>query len=116
MLLPFNAEIYFYRQPISFRYQIDGLIRLVSDQLNMNPSSGQIFIFRNKGRDRLKILYSERNGFWLLYRRLESGHFKYPDPSDRTMSLTVDQFQWLLSGLNMMDHLPKKSTRYHHFY
>jgi len=57
MLLPFNAEIYFYRQPISFRYQIDGLIRLVSDQLNMNPSSGQIFIFRNKGRDRLKILY-----------------------------------------------------------
>ena len=49
MLLPFNAEIYFYRQPISFRYQIDGLIRLVSDQLNMNPSSGQIFIFRNKG-------------------------------------------------------------------
>jgi transposase len=116
MLLPFNAEIYFYRKPVSFRYQIDGLMRLIADTLQMNPTSGQIFIFRNKGKDRLKILYYERNGFWLLYRRLESGRFKYPEEDEIAMPLTVDQFQWLLSGLDVMAHTPQKEVKYEHFF
>ena len=73
MILPFKAPIYFYRKPIDFRCGIDGLCLLVADKLKDNPSSGNIFIFRNKGNDRIKILYYENNGFWLLYIRLEQG-------------------------------------------
>ena len=116
MLLPFTAEIYFYRQPVDFRCQIDALALLVADTLQMNPTSGKIFIFRNKGFDRLKVLYYERNGFWLLYRRLEEGKFKYPSIDDKAMTITPDQLQWLLSGLDMSAHQPMKVKDYGCFY
>ena len=116
MLLPFNVEIFFYRKPIDFRKQIDGLMILIADQLECDPTSGQIFIFRNKGNDRLKVLYYERNGFWLLYRRLESGSFKFPTTEDMVMGLSVDQFQWLLSGLDVMQYSSRSSSQYSHFY
>lgn len=51
MLLPFNAEIFLYPKPIDFRKQIDGIVEIVADTLDMNPTSGQIFIFRNKLAD-----------------------------------------------------------------
>tara|TARA_R110002167_G_scaffold359548_2_gene576351 strand:+ start:161 stop:433 length:273 start_codon:yes stop_codon:yes gene_type:complete len=90
MLLPFNAEIFFYRNPVDFRKQIDGLMILIADTLDLNPTSGQIFVFRNKGHDRLKVLYYDTNGFWLLYRRLESGGFKFPGVDDVALALTPD--------------------------
>lgn len=115
MLLPFNAEIFFYPKPIDFRKQMDSLIIMVNDVLSMNPTSGQIFIFRNKKSDRIKVLYWDRNGFWLLYRRLASGKFIFPQQSDIAMTLTLEQFQWLLSGLNLEDHKPIKAKEYKHF-
>ncbi len=75
MLLPFNATVWFYRRPIDFRKQIDGLVILVADTLQKNPTSGQLFVFRNKKADKLKMLYWENPGFWLLYRRFEKGAF-----------------------------------------
>ena len=113
MILPFNASIYFYRKPIDFRCGIDGLCLLISNKLKNNPCSGNIFIFRNKVNDRLKILYYENNGFWLLYRRLEQGKLKYPEIQDITMNITVQQLQWLLSGLEILDH---KIVSYSKFY
>ena len=113
MILPFNAPIYFYRKPIDFRCGIDGLCLLISNKLKNNPCSGNIFIFRNKGNDRLKILYYENSGFWLLYRRLEQGKLKYPEIQDITMNITAQQLQWLLSGLEILDH---KTVSYSKFY
>lgn len=116
MLLPTNSEIYFYRRPVDFRNQIDGLVTIISDHLKMNPTDGQIFVFRNKGFDRVKVLYYDRNGFWLLYRRLEDGRFNFPDVDDVTMAINQDQFNWLLSGLSMTEHKPMKACNYSHFY
>jgi transposase len=73
MLLPFNTTIWFYRQPIDFRKQIDGIVILVADTLQKDPVSGQLFVFRNKKADKLKMLYWENQGFWLLYKRFEKG-------------------------------------------
>jgi len=106
MLSVINSKLWFYKQPIDFRKQIDGLVVLLADQLNQNPTSGQIFIFRSRRGDRVKILFWERNGFWLLYKRLEKGRFKFPDISDNQLELNSEQFHWLLSGLNMMEHRP----------
>ncbi len=60
-----------------------------------------VFVFCNRQRDKLKILYWERNGFWLYYRTLEKGKFQWPSEKDpQTLSLTLRELQWLLDGLS----------------
>ena len=115
-MLPFNASIWLYPNPIDFRRQMDGLIMLVADHLQLNPTSGQIFLFRNRHANKIKLLWWERNGFWLCYKRLEQGRLKFPDKSDIAMLLTTDQFSWLLSGLDFAKHelLPEvKASNYY---
>lgn len=104
MLSFFNTQIWLHPKPIDFRKQIDGLVLIIADHLQMNPASGQLFLFRNKQRDKLKMLYWEHNGFWLLYRRLEKGRFKFPDLSKAVIELNRDEFSWLLSGLDFTKH------------
>lgn len=104
MLLSFNTPIWFYPMPIDFRKQTDGLVILVADHLELNPTSGQLFIFRNRGANKLKVLWWDRNGFWLCYKRLEQGRFKFPVMNEQVLELTRDQLNWLLSGLDCMKH------------
>lgn len=102
MLLPFNSTIWLYPQPVDFRKQIDGLIMLVADHLKLDPSSGQLFLFRNRQPTRIKMLWWDKNGFWLLYKRLERGSLIFPPLSEKAMELSRDQLSWLLSGLNCL--------------
>ncbi len=85
---------------------------LVADHLKLNPTSGQLFLFRNQHANKIKILYWERNGFWLCYKRLEQGKLKFPGINDKAMQLNSDQFNWLLSGLDFVKHelLPEVSA------
>jgi transposase len=99
MLLPFNKKILFYRQPIDFRKQIDGIVYLVADTLHKDPTSGQLFVFRNKSADKIIMLYWEDQDFWLLYKRFEKSRFKFPCIIDDTMELSTPQLQWLLTGI-----------------
>jgi len=95
-----NSQIWFYPQTIDFRKQMNSLMLLICD-LDMNPGSGAIYIFRSKTKDKLKILIWEKNGFWLLYRKLAKGQFRFPDKHDQSVQLTSDQLSWLLSGLDL---------------
>jgi transposase len=116
MLLPFNTSIWLYPNPIDFRLQMNGLIMLVADRLKLNPTSGQIFLFRNRHANKIKLLWWDRSGFWLCYKRLEQGRLKFPEKSDIVMLLTADQFSWLLSGLDFAKHelLPEvKATNFY---
>ena len=84
------------------RKSIDGLSLIVAETLEIDPFSEAWFIFCNRGRDKLKILFWDTNGFWLYYRRLEKGRFKWPEPRfDNTIHISKQQFQWLLSGLDL---------------
>lgn len=100
MWLSFSAPIWFYPQSIDFRKQIDGLVLLVADHLQLNPSSGQLFLFRNRSSNKVKLLWWDRNGFWLFYKRLEKGRFIFPGLSEGALELSRDQLGWLLSGLD----------------
>lgn len=102
MFLTMNTTIWLYSQPIDFRKQIDGLAMLIADHLNLNPSSGHLFLFRNRTANKLKILWWDRNGFWLCYKRLEKGRFIFPAPCNKSIELTSDHMSWLLSGLDFM--------------
>jgi len=110
MLSFFNTKIWLHPLPTDFRKQIDGLVLIIADQLKLDPTSGQLFLFRNKRCDKLKILYWEHNGFWLLYRRLEKGRFKFPALTQAVIELTRDELAWLLSGLNFRDYSPFKKV------
>lgn len=101
MLFGFNGKIWFYREPIDFRRQINGLTLTVADQLQLDPTSGQIFVFRNKAGNKIKLLWYDRNGFWLFYKILGRGRFCFPASGDKTWKLTKEQLSWLLSGLDI---------------
>src|SRR5580692_9923425 len=104
MLLSFNGSVWLYPNPIDFRNQIDGIVLLVADHLKLNPTSGQLFLFRNHTANKIKMLWWDRNGFWLFYKRLEKGKFKFPKISAETMELSREQMGWLLSGLDYTKH------------
>ena len=116
MMVPFNASVWLYRQPVDFRKQIDGLAILVADTLKRDPVSGQLFVFRNRQGDKLKMLYWQANGFWLLYKRNETGRFVFPPVVDEAIELRLEQLQWLLSGLDMMEHQVQGKLRPTHFF
>lgn len=100
MLFGFNSKIWLYDNPVDFRRQIDGLVILVADHLKLEPTSGQLFLFRNKAANKIKMLWWDRNGFWLFYKRLEQGRLIFPKVNNTALELTRDQMGWLLSGLD----------------
>jgi transposase len=116
MILPFNTAIWLYRHPVDFRRQIDGLMMMVADTLQRDPTSGQLFVFRNRACDKIKMLHWQDNGFWLLYKRNESGRFVFPMTGADTVSLTLEELQWLLSGLDLSMQRKRVPLRYTRFF
>lgn len=116
MLPSFNGAIWFYPKPIDFRRQIDGIIVLVADELQLNPTSGQLFLFRNRHANKIKMLWWDRNGFWLCYKRFEKGKLKFPAITNQTLELTRDQLSWLLSGLDCMKQISLPEVQATNFY
>ena len=111
-----NCGIWFYREAVDFRKQIDGLVLLISGHLQMNPTSGQLFLFRNRGKNKIKLLWWDRNGFWLFYKRLERGLFQFPVFSGETIELSRDQLSWLLSGLDCLKYRQLPEVKACNFY
>lgn len=88
--------------PVDLRAAVDRLSGIVAQVLSMDPSSGALFLFLNKHRNRLKALWWDRNGYIILYKRLAKGSFHIPDPAGVEQShveLSAAQFSAILSGL-----------------
>ena len=68
--------IYLHREYVDFRKAVNGLCAIVESDLLMNPYEGSLYVFCNRGRDKLKILHWDRTGFVLWYKRLEQAKFK----------------------------------------
>jgi transposase len=94
--------IYLAHGVTDMRLSIDGLAAKVQETFDLNPCSSNIFIFCNRDRDRVKILHWDYNGFWLYYRRLETGKFQWPvGPDDQTTTINPRQLRWMLEGLTL---------------
>jgi transposase len=102
--LPTSVRIYLARGATDMRKSIDGLSGVVQQQLEKDPLSGHLFVFCNRRRNRIKILYWEASGYWLLHKRLESGTFAWPVPADSDMKqieLTATDLAALLGGIDV---------------
>lgn len=104
-------HIYIANQYVDMRKSINGLSLLVDQQFQMDVLDRSLFIFTNKARNRIKILYYESTGFWLLMKRLEHGKFKiYEDSKTEVRRITSRQLHWLLEGFEIEEKYPKNST------
>ena len=85
---------------VDFRKQINGLCAIVENELKYNLFSNYLFIFCNRNRSRLKILYWDRNGFCLWLKRLEKDKFPWPMNRKEATEITQEQFSFLLQGID----------------
>lgn len=84
------------------RKSIDGLSAIISDQLQMNPSSNSLYLFCDRRRDRIKALFHEPDGFVLIYKRLSvKGGYQWPRKCSEVRNLTWREFDWLMSGIDI---------------
>ena len=102
LTLPPTTRVFVARDSVDMRRSFDGLAALVRDFLQNDPLSGHLFVFRNRGGDRLKILWWDRDGLALYYKRLEQGSFPVPRMADGALQieLTPEDLQLLLQGLD----------------
>jgi transposase len=97
-----GVSVYLACGSTDLRKSIDGLAAIVSQVFQQDLFSNSLFVFCNRDRDKLKILHWDHNGFWLYYRRLEKGHFRWPNGAEQqTLTITRRQLQWLLDGLTL---------------
>jgi transposase len=99
-MLSFHGKpVYLACGKTDMRKQINGLAAMVEGSFRLSPYDGALFVFCNRNRDRVKILEWDGNGFWLYFKRLEKGHFRWPTQgSGETMSLTGEELAILLGG------------------
>ena len=83
------------------RRGIDGLAGIVQEQFQLDPFEDALFLFCGRRTDRIKGLYWDSNGFLLLYKRLESGSFRWPRTTQEAMQITAQQFEWLCNGFEV---------------
>lgn len=102
MLNKGTSQIYLALGYTDLRKSIDGLSILVQESFDLDPFSRSLFVFCNKKRDKIKILVWDLNGFWMHYKRLEKGVFKWPDDQNSKILIVGDrEFRWLLDGLSI---------------
>ena len=95
------VRVYFATEPADMRKSFDGLAALASGSLALDPLSGHLFVFVNKRRDRIKILYWDRDGLAIWAKRLERGTFRLPAVEAGRVEMTTAELAALLAGIDL---------------
>lgn len=98
--LPTSVRIWLALGATDLRKGFDTLAELVRQQLGGDPLSGQLFVFRNKRGDRLKLLYWDEDGYVIVYKRLEAGTFGFPQAEGGGVEIRAADLQMLLDGVD----------------
>jgi transposase len=102
LTIPAAVKIYVAPGATDMRKAIDGLSALVREALGEDPLSGHLFVFANRRRDRLKILVWDRDGYWVLFKRLEAGTFRWPqDGATAPVVMTARDLMLILEGVDL---------------
>jgi transposase len=98
-------------RPVDFRAGMDRLVALVQEALRANPFCGDVFVFRSRRSDRVKVLYWDGSGLVLAHKRLEDGRFVWPPIRDGVLPLSPTQLAILLDGLDWTKAVPRPVKR-----
>jgi transposase len=111
--LPASVRVYLCLSPCDMRRSFDGLHALVRDHLQLDPFAGHLYLFANKRKDRLKLLYWDRDGFAIWAKRLEAGSYAIPcgEPDSRRIEITSEELSALLSGIDLSTVTRRKRYR-----
>jgi transposase len=102
-VIPVGVKIWAAASPVDMRRGFLGLAETAREQLSQDPGSGALFIFANKRRDRLKLLWHDRTGFCLLYKVLDLGFFRIPEAAPGAASVAIDSAEMaaILEGVQL---------------
>ena len=103
LAFPAAIKIYVAVQPVDMRKQFNGLWAAAQEKLGEDPKHGAVFVFINKERTRLKLLYWDGTGVWVLAKRLEQGRFSWPAPGDdrAKLALAPEALALLVGGIEL---------------
>lgn len=99
--LPPSVRVFISTVPADMRRSFDGLSAMTEQILALDPFSGHLFVFRNKRGDRVKILYWDRSGYCLWYKRLEEGTFRFPERHEKSIEVDAAELALLLEGFDL---------------
>ncbi len=117
LTVPSHKTVYVYTQPIDMRKAVDGLMVVLQETVQKNPQSGDVYLFTNRRRNKIKALFWDNNGFVLYYKRLEKGRFNYSKYlRDHEIVVTPQQLTALLMGLDFHLLSQHASDDYAHFF
>ncbi len=106
-----GVDVYLCCECVDLRKSINGLSILVEQALGLDPFAPQLFVFCNRKRDKIKILYWERTGFVLWYKRLEKNRFVWPLSGDEeVVTLGGRELNWLLDGIDVFAMQPHEEV------
>ena len=106
-------QVYLCRDPVDFRKSIGGLSVLVEQALELDPFGSALYVFINRQRNKIKVLYWHRNGFCLWLKRLEADKFAWPQGTEAaTQTINLQQFEWLLEGFDLWRNKPHKTLQF----
>ena len=117
-MLPRSVRIFAYQNPVDMRKSFDALSGLVQTEFHKRPDDGALYVFVNKRRNRAKVLWWDRNGFCVLYKRLSGATFLLPDgrPTQSILSLDDVALAKLFRGIDKKRKRMKKTVDTdHHF-
>ena len=100
-MLPLSdAQVFLALGSTDMRKAINGLSILVEQHLERDPFSGDLFVFCNRRRNMIKVLYWDKNGFCLWHKRLEKHKFQWPESAEEVVMIGPRELEWLLDGLD----------------
>ena len=106
-----KTKVYLACGDTDMRKQINGLMAMVENSFHLEPYENAMFVFCNRSRNRLKILLWEDNGYWLLLKRLERGHFKWPKAgTEQTMNLSLEDLKGLIRAPGLLQKLKRNEV------
>jgi len=108
---PETVEVYIAVGPTDMRKSFDGLSRATEEIIGKDPLSGHLFVFFNRPRNRVKVLFWDRSGFCLYYKRLERGTFHFPQyvsADTKALKVAVSDFSLILEGIELYGAVRKE--------
>lgn len=105
------TRVYVVTGATDMRKSFKGLKAIVENDVNLDPLSGHLFVFCNRNRNRIKVLFWDRSGLWVCAKRLEQGTFAWPRTADKAAELNPGELAALLHGIDLQQASSRKWFR-----